>query len=106
MVDKEEVFKYCYINKDPDFIKDKVIEEMSELTKEIIKSRQNSQKLIFLSNIAKEFADTRLMMRQLEYCYNRATGNKFSDMVNIYEQYKCDKIWAIWHNNPLPKEPE
>ena len=61
-----------------------VIEEMSELTKEILKNV--NRKKDNTAEIIEETADVEIMLEQLKYCYN------------IHEQveaYKADKLKVI-----------
>lgn len=108
MVTKEEVYRYSNDHKDLEYLKDKLIEEMSELTKEIIKWREIGTDRYYSPEFIGEFADVRLMLKQVEYSLNKRYHHpetKFSEWVDRYEQYKCDKLWAIWHNEPLPEAP-
>lgn len=97
MVTKDQVFEYSLKNKDFKYLQDKCIEEMVELIKEILKSRERGE--TYSDEINKEFADVSLMMQQIRYCYDFETRGAFSKLVKIYEQEKCDKLWDIWHDN-------
>ena len=61
-----------------------VIEEMSELTKEILKNV--NRKKDNLAEIIEETADVEIMLEQLKYCYN---------IHKQVEAYKADKLKII-----------
>jgi hypothetical protein len=80
------------------------MEEMTEFMKEIFKAREKG--CTHSDEIEREFSDAQLMMDQIRYCYDYATNGKFSKNVAIYEQYKCDKLWNIWHDPNLVEKNE
>lgn len=61
-----------------------VIEEMSELTKEILKNVNRHKDNV--AEIIEETADVEIMLEQLKYCYN------IHDKVAEYKQQKLKKI--------------
>lgn len=61
-----------------------VIEEMSELTKEILKNVNRKKDNI--AEIVEETADVEIMLEQLKYCYN---------IHQQVEAYKADKLKVI-----------
>ena len=61
-----------------------VIEEMSELTKEILKNVNRKKDNI--AEIIEETADVEIMLEQLKYCYN---------IHKQVEAYKADKLKII-----------
>lgn len=101
-MDKLKVFEFSSKNKAFSYLQDKCIEEMSEFIKAILKARERGQ--AHSDDIEQEFADARLMMQQLEYCYNCASEGEFSKNVAIYEQAKCKKLWSIWHDGIIPED--
>lgn len=101
-MDKLEVFDYSLKNKRFAYLQDKLIEEMSELMKAILKARERGKN--HSEDIEREFADVSLMMQQIRYCYDFKTENTFSENVEVYEQEKCDKLWMIWHDGIIPED--
>lgn len=101
-MDKVEVFDYSLKNKRFAYLQDKLIEEMSELMKAILKARERGKN--HSEDIEKEFADVSLMMQQIRYYYDFKTDNVFSSNVAVYEQEKCDKLWMIWHDGIIPED--
>lgn len=61
-----------------------VIEEMSELTKEILKNVNRKKDNI--AEIIEETADVEIMLNQLKYCYN---------IFDKVENYKSEKLLKI-----------
>ena len=61
-----------------------VIEEMSELTKEILKNINRKKDNI--AEIIEETADVEIMLQQLKYCY---------DIAEDVEEYKKEKLQKI-----------
>ena len=101
-MDKLEVFDYSLKNKRFAYLQDKLIEEMSELIKAILKARERGKN--HSEDIESEFADVSLMMQQIRYCYDFKTDGIFSKNVSVYEQEKCDKLWSIWHDGIIPED--
>lgn len=91
---EEKVYKRAIKTwgKEPQLLQ--AIEEMSELTKEILKNVNRHQKN--LSQIIEETADVEIMLEQLKCCFN---------IEKEVEDYKTEKVKKIskkldeWENN-------
>jgi|GEM_PF-6783476 hypothetical protein len=101
-MDKVEVFEYSLKNKRFAYLQDKLIEEMSELMKAILKARECGKN--YSDDIGMEFADVELMMEQIKYCYTFKVGDEFPNQIEYYKQRKCDKLWSIWHDGIIPED--
>ena len=69
---------------------DMMIEEMSELTKALLKLKRNSKKpkkeqVKFYNHVCEEIADVNLMIKQMKYIFS-------SDMINKYEKEKLERL--------------
>ncbi|MBO7097445.1 MAG: hypothetical protein J6W11_02260, partial [Alphaproteobacteria bacterium] len=69
-------------HKEPQMLQ--VIEEMSELTKEILKNVNRKKDNV--AEIVEETADVEIMLEQLKYCY------KIREQVEAYKKEKLKKI--------------
>lgn len=81
---------------------DMLIEEMSELTKALLKYRRAKAETaatgLLLTDIADELADVKIMLAQIEYLYNTFIDDEFIDImeqqINIKIERQLDRIAA------------
>ena len=84
---------------------DMMIEEMSELTKAILKQRraEADEKGIWeaINNVVDEIADVQIMLWQIAYLYDKYVGDEIADMIEQRIDQKLDRQierirGAIW----------
>lgn len=69
---------------------DKLVEEMSELTKEILKARRKGSMLT--DELIEEFGDVSVMMEQLRVYYNDMTKGEFDSKLTLNMNNKIARI--------------
>ncbi len=72
---------------------DKLIEEMSELTKALLKARRNE--VVFTNDIVEEFADVMIMLEQLKLYYDDNCGPSFEKEIKVSTIKKLQRIKGL-----------